>query len=72
MPPSCMHHARDQGPPSRPPVHARVNGTNRASFPYWARLEDDAIRACRADHTNPARRGLRYAVGCTLTARALL
>ncbi|ROP44211.1 hypothetical protein EDD94_7998 [Streptomyces sp. PanSC9] len=55
-----------------PPVLARVNGTDRTSFPYCARLEDDAIRACRADHTLPARRGLRYAVNCTLTALALL
>ncbi|MGW5330733.1 Pycsar system effector family protein [Streptomyces sp. NPDC004014] len=65
-------------------VRPRLGGHDRASFPYWAQLEADEIRASMTTDTRPARihalstitlrkyRTLRRAVDCTLSALALL
>ncbi|MGW7386875.1 Pycsar system effector family protein [Streptomyces sp. NPDC054794] len=36
-------------------VRPRLSGKDQASFPYWARLDDDTIRACMTGDTRPAR-----------------
>ncbi|MFJ3673708.1 Pycsar system effector family protein [Streptomyces sp. NPDC090106] len=60
------------------------SGSDRASFPYWARLDDDTIRASMTGDTRPARirvlsriamkkfSRLRAAVDTILAALALL
>ncbi|MDQ0904661.1 hypothetical protein QFZ22_000646 [Streptomyces canus] len=66
-------------------VRPRMRGTtDRASFPYWARLDEDAIRASMRGDTRPARirvlstiamrkySQLRLAVDLSLAALALL
>ncbi|MGV9351123.1 Pycsar system effector family protein [Streptomyces spiralis] len=65
-------------------VRPRIGGHDRASFPRWARLDEDGIRACMTGDTRAARvrvlslialgkfRRLRRAVECTLTALAFL
>ncbi|WP_331732398.1 Pycsar system effector family protein [Streptomyces sp. NBC_00989] len=65
-------------------VRPRLGGNDRASFPYWARLDDDEIRACMDGDTRAARIGvlsgiavrkfthLRHAVDLSLAALALL
>ncbi|MEV5249872.1 Pycsar system effector family protein [Streptomyces werraensis] len=66
-------------------VRPRLSGTDRASFPYWAGLEDDdAIRDCMQGDSRAARirvlsvlavrkyRLLRRAVDLSLAALALL
>lgn len=65
-------------------VRPRLGGHDRASFPYWARLDADAITATMTGDTRPARihvlsrialrkyRTLRRAVDCILAALALL
>lgn len=35
--------------------HLDGSGSDRASFPYWARLDDDTIRASMTGDTRPAR-----------------
>ncbi|GGU44013.1 Pycsar system effector family protein [Streptomyces coeruleorubidus] len=65
-------------------VRPRLGGHDRASFPYWARLDETEIRACTTSDTRAARirvlsgiavakfTQLRRAVDCTLAALALL
>ncbi|MEV7129727.1 Pycsar system effector family protein [Streptomyces sp. NPDC093260] len=65
-------------------VRPRLSGGDRASFPYWARLDEDGIRACMNGDTRTARirvlsvialvkfGRLRRAVDCILLALALL
>jgi len=65
-------------------VRPRLGGHDRASFPYWARLDETEIRACMTGDTRAARirvlssialrkfTQLRRAVDCTLSALALL
>ncbi|QDN94803.1 integral membrane plasmid transfer protein (plasmid) [Streptomyces sp. RLB1-9] len=65
-------------------VRPRLRGDDRASFPYWARLDDNAIRACMQGDTRAARirvlsriavskfRQLRRAVDLSLAALVLL
>ncbi|MEU2271965.1 Pycsar system effector family protein [Streptomyces olindensis] len=65
-------------------VRPRLGGHDRASFPYWARLDEDQIRACMTSDTRAARirvlsciavakfTQLRRAVDCTLAALAFL
>ncbi|MFE2473141.1 Pycsar system effector family protein [Streptomyces mirabilis] len=65
-------------------VRPRLHGRDRASFPYWARLDEDEIRACLQGDTRAARlrvlsaiaigkfRQLRHAVDLSLAALALL
>lgn len=65
-------------------VRPRLRGDDRASFPYWARLDADEIRACMADDTRAARihvlsrlavrkyTQLRRAVGLSIAPLALL
>ncbi|MCM2394384.1 DUF5706 domain-containing protein [Streptomyces sp. CWNU-1] len=65
-------------------VRPRLGGTDRASFPYWARLNEDEIRASMNSDTRAAQVkvlsriavwkyiGLRRAVDLILTALALL
>ncbi|MCX4616495.1 DUF5706 domain-containing protein [Streptomyces mirabilis] len=65
-------------------VRPRLRGDDRASFPYWARLDDTAIRACMQGDTRAARirvlsriavsnfRQLRRAVDLSLAALVLL
>ncbi|MEU0032093.1 Pycsar system effector family protein [Streptomyces sp. NPDC006335] len=65
-------------------VRPRTRGTDRASFPYWAGLDEDAIRASMRGDTRPARirvlsviamrkyGQLRLAVDLSLAALALL
>ncbi|USQ89910.1 DUF5706 domain-containing protein (plasmid) [Streptomyces phaeoluteigriseus] len=65
-------------------VRPRIGGHDRASFPYWARLDETEIHACMDGDTRVARirvlstiaiakfTRLRRAVDCTLTALALL
>ncbi|MGW5816479.1 Pycsar system effector family protein [Streptomyces noursei] len=36
-------------------VRPRLSGADRASFPYWARLDEDEIRACMDGDTRAAR-----------------
>ncbi|MEV6750100.1 Pycsar system effector family protein [Streptomyces sp. NPDC051080] len=36
-------------------VMPRLGGNDRASFPYWAQLDDDEIRACMEEDTRAAR-----------------
>ncbi|MEU1896253.1 Pycsar system effector family protein [Streptomyces pristinaespiralis] len=36
-------------------VRPRLSGDDRASFPYWARLDDDQIRASLNSDSRPAR-----------------
>ncbi|MGY0071718.1 Pycsar system effector family protein (plasmid) [Streptomyces sp. QTS137] len=65
-------------------VRPRLGGHDRASFPYWARLDETEIRACMDGDTRAARirvlfniavvkfTQLRRAVDCTLAALAVL
>lgn len=65
-------------------VRPRLRGDDHASFPYWVRLDDTAIRACMQGDTRAARirvlslitvskyRQLRCAVDLSLAALALL
>ncbi|WP_372412029.1 Pycsar system effector family protein [Streptomyces luteireticuli] len=65
-------------------VRPRLRGDDRASFPYWARLDEDEIRACMNDDTRAARirilstlavskyRHLRRSIDLMLAALALL
>ncbi|MFJ6687151.1 Pycsar system effector family protein [Streptomyces werraensis] len=65
-------------------VRPRLGGHDRASFPYWARLDQDVITATMTGDTRPVRitvlsrialrkyRTLRRAVDCILAALALL
>ncbi|MEV8311883.1 Pycsar system effector family protein [Streptomyces flavidovirens] len=65
-------------------VRPRLGGTDRASFPYWAQLDEDEIRASMTGDTRAARirvlsgialrkyTRLRYAVDTILTALVLL
>ncbi|MEV7068556.1 Pycsar system effector family protein [Streptomyces collinus] len=65
-------------------VRPRLGGTDRASFPYWARLDETGIRACITSDTRTARirvlsgiavgkfSKLRRAVDCTLAALVFL
>lgn len=65
-------------------VRPRLSGNDRASFPYWARLDDAEIRASLTSDTRPARirvlstiavakfTRLRHAIHLSLTALALL
>lgn len=65
-------------------LRPRLRGDDRASFPYWARLDEDKIRACMDGDTRAARirtqstlavrkfTNLRRAVDLSLTALALL
>ncbi|MEU1128360.1 Pycsar system effector family protein [Streptomyces sp. NPDC005900] len=65
-------------------VRPRLSGADRASFPYWASLSEDAIRACMDGDTRAARirvlsalavrkfTYLRRAVDLSLAALALL
>ncbi|MFB7115453.1 Pycsar system effector family protein [Streptomyces sp. NPDC056190] len=65
-------------------VRPRLRGDDRASFPYWARLDEDEIRACMDGDTRDARirvlsalamrkfSHLRRTVDRTLAALALL
>ncbi|MBB1260403.1 Pycsar system effector family protein [Streptomyces alkaliterrae] len=36
-------------------VRPRLSGADRSSFPYWARLDEDEIRACMNSDTRAAR-----------------
>ncbi|WP_405753196.1 DUF5706 domain-containing protein [Streptomyces sp. NBC_00012] len=36
-------------------VMPRLSGSDRTSFPYWAQLDDDEIRACLEEDTRAAR-----------------
>ncbi|MEU9983753.1 Pycsar system effector family protein [Streptomyces sp. NPDC050856] len=65
-------------------VRPRLRGDDNASFPYWARLDEDEIRACMHGDTRAARirvlsvlavrkyQLLRRAVDLSLAALALL
>jgi hypothetical protein len=65
-------------------VRPRLGGDDRASFPYWAHLDEDGIRTCMDGDTRAARiqvlsvialrkfTHLRRAVDLILTALALL
>jgi hypothetical protein len=65
-------------------VRPRLRGDDRASFPYWAQLDEDAIRSCMQGDPRVARirvlsvlavrkfLHLRRAVDLSLTALALL
>ncbi|WP_329028223.1 Pycsar system effector family protein [Streptomyces sp. NBC_00690] len=65
-------------------VRPRLSGRDRASFPYWASLDEDEIRACMTGDTRAARirvlsaiavrkyGRLRRAVDLILAALALL
>ncbi|MEU7473936.1 Pycsar system effector family protein [Streptomyces sp. NPDC044984] len=65
-------------------VRPRLSGADRASFPYWAQLDEDEIRTCMDGDTRAARirvlsviavrkyRHLRRAVDLSLAALALL
>ncbi|MEU3550665.1 Pycsar system effector family protein [Streptomyces longwoodensis] len=65
-------------------VRPRLRGDDRASFPHWARLTDDEIRACMDGDNRVAHvrvlsalavakfTGLRHAVDLSLTALVLL
>ncbi|KUN58440.1 Pycsar system effector family protein [Streptomyces griseorubiginosus] len=65
-------------------VRPRLQGTDRASFPYWASLDDDTIRTSMRADARPARirglsgialrkhRQLKRAVDLSLAALALL
>jgi hypothetical protein len=65
-------------------VRPRLRGDDRASFPFWARLDEDEIRSCMAADTRAARVRvlsnlavgkfvhLRRAVDLSLAALALL
>ncbi|CAL9675096.1 hypothetical protein SUDANB176_07710 (plasmid) [Streptomyces sp. enrichment culture] len=65
-------------------VRPRLSGADRASFPYWARLDEEEIRTCMGGDTRAARirvlsvlavrkyRHLRRAVDLSLAALALL
>ncbi|MDQ1013381.1 hypothetical protein QFZ82_007949 [Streptomyces sp. V4I23] len=65
-------------------VRPRLSGADRASFPYWAQLDEDAVRDCMQGDTRAARirvlsvlavrkyRYLRRAVDLSLAALALL
>jgi hypothetical protein len=65
-------------------VRPRLHGRDRASFPYWARLDEDEIRACMDGDTRAARirvlsilavakfTQLRRAIDLSLIALALL
>ncbi len=65
-------------------VRPRINGSDRGSFPYWARLDEDEIRASLTGDTRAARvrvlstialrkfRRLQRAIDLTLAALALL
>ncbi|MFJ3498804.1 Pycsar system effector family protein [Streptomyces sp. NPDC086091] len=65
-------------------VRPRLRGDDRASFPYWARLDEDEIRACMDGDTRAARirvlstlavrkfAHLRRAVDLSLAALVLL
>ncbi|SEB31870.1 hypothetical protein SAMN04490357_0219 [Streptomyces misionensis] len=65
-------------------VRPRMRGDDKASFPYWARLDEDEIRACMDGDTRAARvrvlsvlavakfTQLRRAVDLSLAALALL
>ncbi|MGJ5899431.1 Pycsar system effector family protein [Streptomyces niveiscabiei] len=65
-------------------VRPRLGGSDRASFPYWARLDEEQIRACMDGDTRTARirvlsgialrkfTQLRHAVDLSLAALALL
>ncbi|WP_410540524.1 Pycsar system effector family protein [Streptomyces sp. KL2] len=65
-------------------VRPCLSGADHASFPYWARLDEAAIRACMGGDPRPAQvrvmsiiamakfARLRWAVDCSLTALALL
>jgi hypothetical protein len=65
-------------------VRPRLSGDDRASFPYWARLDDDEIRASLTRDTRAARirvlstiavakfTRLRHAIHLSLIALALL
>ncbi|MDQ1022459.1 hypothetical protein QF035_000041 [Streptomyces umbrinus] len=65
-------------------VRPRLRGDDRASFPYWAGMDEDGIRACMDGDTRAARiqvlsliavqkfTYLRRAVDLILTALALL
>ncbi|MER5668614.1 Pycsar system effector family protein [Streptomyces mirabilis] len=65
-------------------VRPRLRGIDRASFPHWARLDEDEIRACMDGDTRAARirvlsilavrkfTCLRRAVDLSLAALALL
>ncbi|MCX5097709.1 DUF5706 domain-containing protein [Streptomyces sp. NBC_00365] len=65
-------------------VRPRLRGNDKASFPYWARLDEDAIRSCMDGDTRAARIRvlsnlairkfihLRRAVDLSLAALALL
>ncbi|MCX5055080.1 Pycsar system effector family protein [Streptomyces sp. NBC_00474] len=65
-------------------VRPRLGGDDRASFPYWAGLDDEAIRACMRGDSRAARirvlstiavrkfTQLRRAVDMSLAALALL
>ena len=65
-------------------VRPRLSGRDRASFPYWAGLDDEQIRACMGGDTRPARIRvlsgllmrkytlLRHAVDLSLAALTLL
>ncbi|MEV5204405.1 Pycsar system effector family protein [Streptomyces sp. NPDC053720] len=65
-------------------VMPRLSGNDRASFPYWAQLDDDEIRACMEEDTRAARIRvlsgfvvrkcgyLRHAVRLILAALALI
>jgi hypothetical protein len=65
-------------------VRPRLGGDDKASFPYWAHLDETEIRACMDGDTRAARirvlsdialrkfTRLRHAVDLSLTALALL
>lgn len=65
-------------------VRPRLGGSDRASFPHWARLDEDAIRDCMTGDTRAARvrvlsgialskfTRLRHAVDLSLAALGLL
>ncbi|WP_069772192.1 Pycsar system effector family protein [Streptomyces sp. LUP30] len=65
-------------------VRPRLRGDDKASFPYWARLDEDGIRGCMDGDTRAARirvlstlavrkfTHLRRAVDLSLAALALL
>ncbi|MER7577473.1 Pycsar system effector family protein [Streptomyces sp. NPDC126514] len=65
-------------------VRPNLNGADKASFPYWARIDEEEIRACLDGDTRPAQirvlstiavtkfTRLRHAVHLSLAALALL
>ncbi|MGW3148839.1 hypothetical protein ACWDG1_30020 [Streptomyces sp. NPDC001177] len=58
-------------------VRPRLRGDDRASFPHWARLDEDEIRACEVDvpihDTNhPDRRGAHVFTGVADSPAAAL